>query len=166
MTYTIYRLENKIGCTNDIVTRAYNYHLSTEALQVLEVHDDIELASKREIELQLEYFGKRDSGLSYFDSVNSMTVEQRKQAGSKGGKIGGKIAGKLAKESGQLSSRGKLGGAIGGKIQGKANVESGHCRNNVILANNKVRTCPYCGKQGKSATFYRHRKACKLKHAI
>ena len=56
------------------------------SFQVLEVHDDIQIASKREIELQIEYGYGRDCLVPYNKSANLSTLE----GSSKGGKIGGK----------------------------------------------------------------------------
>jgi len=100
--YTIYHIEGvKIGCSKNPKHRVKVQGYS--AFQVLEVHEDIQIASKREIELQVEYGYGRDSNVPYTKSAilnKYATFESR----SKGGK---KNAG-----SGHISSLGKTSCAI------------------------------------------------------
>ena len=111
--------------------------------QVLEVHEDIKVASEREIELQIEYGYGRDTSVPYSKSATFGTYEGRSKAGKKNittghisnlGKINGPIQGKKNVKSGHLASistfesrgkGGKLVGKIWGPINGKKAVESG-----------------------------------------
>jgi hypothetical protein len=117
----------KIGCAKDHIERVseqgYNEYT------ILEIHDCIYEASKREIELQKQYGYPVDRKPYY------KCIEGRSKGGKIGGKkhvesghiqrlgkIHGKINGRKAVESGHIQRLGK----IQGKIQGKKNVESGH----------------------------------------
>lgn len=147
--YTIYHIEGvKIGCSNNPNHRVKEQGYSV--FQVLEVHEDIEVASNREIELQIEYGYGRDTRLSYSQIVNRPTRE--------GCIKGGKIVGKKNKENGHLSRIGK----IGGKIAGKKSIETGHMKKMFDITHiNK--TCPYCFKTILGRIYYRwHGDRCKL----
>ena len=168
--YYIYHVEGvKIGCSVNPKKRVKDQGYG--AFQVLEVHEDIEVASKREIELQLEYGYKKDN-LQYIQTINNPTYEGRSKAGkiagkkavesghwaslktpnhqSKAGKIGGKIGGKKAVESGQISNLGKIFGKINGSMNGK--------KSSAI-----ERTCSYCSKTIKGNSYFSyHGPRCKL----
>ena len=170
--YYIYHVEGvKIGCTKlnpKVRVKQQGY----SAFQVLEVHDDIYVASKRELELQIQYGYTKDV-IPYYMIVSRPTIE----GSIKGGKMSGKQFGKWAVESGHLASiatfesRSK-GGKIAGKIAGKKAVESGHLasirtRENSIkggkIAMAIEQTCPYCSKTMKGAIYFRfHGQKCKL----
>ena len=114
--YYIYEIPGvKIGCTNNVKRRIEKQQGYTN-YKVLEHHNDIMEASKREIELQRKYGYKVDT-VPYYKTLLSPTTEGCRKAGKK--------AGKTAVESGQLASIASLGG----KIQGKKNKESGHILN-------------------------------------
>jgi hypothetical protein len=151
--YTIYHIEGvKIGCSKNPKKRVKGQGYS--AFQVLEVHDDIEVASKREIELQLEYGYGRDCAVPYTKSATFATFESCSKAGKIGGKIGGKISGKMAADRGQLSRMGQIGGKIGGKLTGSINGKKS-CA--------VERTCPYCFKTVRGPSYFmRHGPRCKL----
>jgi hypothetical protein len=100
----------KIGCAKDHIQRVSEQGYSEYT--ILEIHDCIYEASKREIELQKQY-GYPVDRLPYYKCIEGR---------SKGGKIGGK----KNVESGHIQRLGKIRGKIRGKIQGKKNVESGH----------------------------------------
>ena len=138
------------------------------SFQVLEVHEDIDVASKREIELQLEYGYKKDN-LQYIQTINNPTYEGRSKAGKIAGKKAvesghwaslktpnhqskaGKIGGKKAVESGQLASIRTLEGSIQG---GKTAIKK---------VNSIERTCPYCSKTMNCGTYGRwHGQKCKF----
>jgi hypothetical protein len=148
--YTIYHIEGvKIGCSNNPKARVRAQGYSV--FQVLEVHEDIQVASKREIDLQLEYGYGRDCNAPYTKSAKFGTFEGR----SKAGKISGPIQGKKNVETGHLSRIGKIGG--------KKNVESGHISNLGKISMAKLRTCPYCSKTMKGSIYGRwHGPRCKL----
>ena len=63
--YYIYHIPNvKIGCTNNPKKRIVKDQGYSE-YEILETHDCLDTASDREIELQIQYFGKRDNCISY-----------------------------------------------------------------------------------------------------
>lgn len=116
--YTIYHIpaKSKIGCTEqepEIRVKAQGF----TDFEILEIHEDIYIASNREIELQKQYGYKVDT-IPYWKAIQAPTFESRSR--------GGKTSGKIAVESGQLASIASLAGKIGGKINGKKHVESGH----------------------------------------
>ena len=135
--YTIYHIEGvKIGCSVNPKARvkAQGYG----AFQVLEVHNDIQVASKREIELQIEYGYGRDNKSPYTKSATFGTFE--------GCSKGGKINGKKNVETGHLAFIRRVGCKIGGKTTGSIE-----------------RTCPWCFRTIKGSTYYRwHGDRCKF----
>jgi hypothetical protein len=138
--YTIYHIQGvKIGCSVNPKARVKEQGYS--AFQVLEVHDDIQVASKREIELQLEYGYGRDNK-PYTQTVSMSTFE----ASSKGGKKN--------VESGHMKTLHSIGGKIGGKIQGPI-------QGKINAA--KVQTCPWCFKTIKGLNYTKwHGDRCKF----
>jgi hypothetical protein len=160
-TYYIYHIPNfvrndgslgKIGCTAlSIQERAAQQ--GYDEVELLEEHTDIELASTREIELQLQYFGKRDNNVPYSNSynhrrkwtiadsskgANGLTYEQRSKGGTNSS---GKI--KKGQSIGTFETRSKGG----------------------INSTNIEHTCPHCGKQSKGPSMKRwHFDNCKHKH--
>ena len=112
------------------------------AFQVLEVHDDIQVASEREIELQIEYGYVVDRKV-YSKVISMPTLESRIK--------GGKIAGKIAVESGHLASiRTFESCSKGGKTA-------------IKKVNSIERTCPYCSKTMNCGTYGRwHGQKCKF----
>jgi hypothetical protein len=168
--YTIYHIEGvKIGCTKlnpKVRVKQQGYSV----FQVLEVHEDIQVASKRESDLQIQYGYTKDA-IPYYRMVNVPTHEGRSK--------GGKITGKKSVENGHMSRMGKIGGKINGPIQGKKNAESGQVGEagkiggkiggkitgpiNIKKVNNIERTCPYCSKTIKGPVYLRfHGQKCKL----
>jgi hypothetical protein len=70
--YTIYygikpNGEPKVGCDSNYPARAIKYELTN--YRILEEHEDIMIASYREVDLQIELIGKRDSNAYYFETV-------------------------------------------------------------------------------------------------
>jgi hypothetical protein len=152
--YTIYHIEGvKIGCSVNPKARVKEQGYG--AFQVLEVHEDIQIASKREIELQIEYGYGRDCTVPYTKSATFGTHEGRSKGGKITGKINGKIAGKMHVESGHLASIRSLensikGGKLGGKIAGKTSCAI-------------ERKCPWCFRIIKSPSYFRyHGDRCKF----
>ena len=98
--YTIYHIEGvKIGCSKNPKRRVKGQGYS--AFQVLEVHEDIDVASKREIELQIEYGYGRDCTVPYNKTIkiptskggiNSVNLNNKNNHFSKLGKISGPIS--------------------------------------------------------------------------
>jgi hypothetical protein len=81
--YTIYHIEGvKIGCSKNPKRRVKDQGYG--AFQVLEVHTDIQIASKRETELQLEYGYGRDNK-PYAQTVSMPTPASNSKGGKKGG---------------------------------------------------------------------------------
>ena len=67
--YTIYHIpeKNKVGCTENLQRRMKE--LKAIEFEILEVHNNRSEATKREIQLQLEMYGKRDCNLTYEESL-------------------------------------------------------------------------------------------------
>jgi hypothetical protein len=188
--YYIYHIKGvKIGCSKEPNRRVKNQRYTE--FEILEQYDNIEIASKREIELQIEYGYKKDNTL-YKQTISSPTFE----GCSKGGKIGGIIGAAKIKELGvgihsmtkeQRIELGKnsikklidwnknnpehlknlqvIGGKTQGKIQGNINKENGHMSRlgkQMTEYNNRVRICPYCGKESRGIGYNRwHGERCK-----
>ena len=132
--YTIYHIEGvKIGCSKNPKKRVKQQGYG--AFQVLEVHEDIQIASKRETELQIQYGYGKDCNTPYHISATKF---------------------------GTYEGRGK-GGAIGGKTTGQKNVASGHISNLGKINADKVQTCPWCFKTIKGLNYSRwHGDRCKF----
>jgi hypothetical protein len=95
--------EWKIGVDCNFPNRPYRQKLSN--VSILEEHDDISIASQREIDLQLEHFGKRDNFVTYETSIKSMELRRSrlsndllKAAQSKGGLATRKLTLKQAQD--------------------------------------------------------------------
>lgn len=71
----------KVGCSKYIKRRIRNTQYKT--IKLLEAHFDKKTASDREIELQLKYFGKRDSNKTYLQMLNSNQLKGEKVKTSK-----------------------------------------------------------------------------------
>jgi len=150
----------KIGCSTRPKIRVQEQGFTN--FVILEVHDDITLASQREVELQIEYGYGKDNNCSYKGSYQA-----RIEAGKKGGQAN--------KESGWISQL--------GYSQGKKNVENGnllkaaskagkivgsklskeHMSKMGKIGGNKKVTCPHCNKEGLARPMNRwHFNNCKL----
>ncbi len=136
--YYIYHIPGiKIGVSSEpekrVKAQGYN------SFEILEQHEDINIVSKREKELQRQY-GYRVDRPDY-----SASIELRK-AGSKSTSIAKVNAARENVKKATIAA--VLAGAPG--KAGKANAE-------------KHRECPHCGKQGKGPTMFRyHFNNCKL----
>jgi hypothetical protein len=102
MKYTIYygikpNGEPKVGCDSNYPNRALQTELTD--YRILESHDDVYIASYREVDLQLELIGKRDSNSYYYQTLEHAVKGRQKnrEAGNiaKMGRDFGKINGKL-----------------------------------------------------------------------
>ena len=71
---------NKIGVSNNLKVRMRK-HKWTGSYEILEEHDCIYKVSDREVELQIEYYGKRDNNLLYWQTVKAITPEGRRKGG-------------------------------------------------------------------------------------
>ena len=110
--YYIYHIPGvKIGCTKDIVARFRHYDYSD--YEILEKHNDIKLASKREIELQKEYGYKIDT-VPYWKVIE--TYHPTKEGRIKNGKLASsrysKQNGLNAVKSGQWDTIKHLGSEV------------------------------------------------------
>ena len=146
MIYHIYHIPEKpkIGLSKYPKSRVRSQGYSN--YEILESHNDIEVASHREIELQKEYGYLVDTSLYYKSVRNNLTQEARINGGrnsniSEYSSKGGKIGGTTNKESGHMS---RLGSSWKGKKQ-------------------KIITCPHCNKSGGNAMKRWHFDNCKNK---
>ena len=158
MYYIYHILGIKIGCTKTINKRIKNQGFVEYV--ILETHTDIDIASKREIELQQEY-GYRVETRSYKETIpmGSINTLKKIEASKKNGlKI---------KESGRLKDISKLGGLKQGPIQGQKNKENGHMSNLgkvMVEFNNRNQICPYCGIESRGIGYSRwHGNNCNKK---
>jgi hypothetical protein len=158
MYYIYHIIGKKIGCSKN-PNRRVNQQGYTE-FEILEQHEDIDIASKRELELQQQYEYKIDNTL-YKQTVSSPTIEGVK----KGGQNAGKINGNKLKEEGKLKKWWSEGGKKQGPIQGNINKENGHMSRlgkQMTEYNNRIQICPYCGKESRGVGYIRwHGERCK-----
>jgi hypothetical protein len=127
----------KIGCAQDHIERVSEQGYSEYT--ILEIHDCIYEASKREIELQKQY-GYPVDRIPYYQSI-----ERRSKGGKIGSRKGGRKGGLKNVETGHIQRLGKIHGKIvgtkwgkiNGSIQGKKCVENGHMDKIRIMAAEK-----------------------------
>ena len=146
--YYIYHIPGiKIGCTTNPKQRVEKRQ-GYAKYEILETHTDINIASKREIELQQEYGYKIDAtpySQSYqWARSGNPSVEPMIKAGKEW----------LKNNKDKHAHFAKLGGLKQGPITAKKNVESGHISNLGKINCNKIHTCPHCGKVGKSSGMF------------
>ena len=164
--YTVYygikpNGEPKVGCDINYPNRAISIGLTD--FRILEQYEDIMIASYREVDLQMELIGKRDSHSYYYEMFTkghkggestSQLIEQglydptlnlTNEGRSKGGtKVGMKNV-----ETGQLKSIASLGGKAVGSKNGKK-------------SQSIERTCPHCNTIIKGPLYFRwHGDNCK-----
>jgi len=138
--YYIYEIPGvKIGCTKEINERQRHQKDKGEMI-ILEEHEDIYVASAREIELQKEH-GYHVDAKPYWQIINMPTKESRSS-----------------------------GGRISGPINGRKNVENGNLgRARAIMHSSpnapyrQKRECPYCGIIKNPGAIASH---IKFKHKI
>lgn len=142
MAYTIYHIPGiKIGCSSEPENRVSKQGFTD--YEVLEVHEDIYVASDREIELQKQY-GYRVDNIPYYKSYNRLLMAGTFETRSTGGRNGGNTN----IESGHLES---LRTKNHQSNAGKASVS-------------KLRICPHCGSHGRGIGYNRnHGNNCKKK---
>lgn len=135
--YYIYHIPGiKIGCSDNpkrrVKAQKYDYY------EILETHTDIIIASKREIELQMQYGYTVDKGSNVY-SVKFF---------SKMGKTGGKKntpAQQKAREQNRKKSKSRFNSKIQSELGKKA-----------FKAQNVELICPHCSKVGIGRVMYRH----------
>lgn len=155
--YYIYHIPGvKIGCSTQpklrVEKQGYN------SFEILETHNDIFIASEREIQLQKQYGYKVDTK-PYFETIKIAP-------------IGGKACIKNRKNNKEQWKKSLLnwqiaGGLKQGSIQGKKNAESGHISalgKKMVEFNNRIRTCPHCNTITRGIGYARwHGDKCKNK---
>ena len=99
--YYIYHIpeRNKIGLTENLKVRMKKQKW-TGPYEILEEHTCEFKASDREVELQIEYYGKRDSNALYWQTLKVLSAEGRAKGGS--------TQGRRNVESGHAARLGKL----------------------------------------------------------
>lgn len=159
--YTIYHIPGvKIGCTNNPEKRIKEQ--GYESYEILEEHNDIIIASNREIALQKEY-GYSVDWIPYYKTINAPTKESRIRGGKTAGKKNGPLAAIHGSGFNTIEFRSK-GGKVGGKIAGRMAVESGVALISLKIANSRERICPYCNKNIKGPNYFKwHGDKCKAK---
>ena len=145
--YYIYHIYGiKIGCSSEPEKRI-NDQGFTE-YEILEVHEDIHIASEREIELQKEYGYKVDKSPYWLSVENRYKFDgsQRTYSFTQANRSkGGKTSGKITAESGRLHTPERQ------SENGKKSAS-------------KIRTCPHCNKTAKHSQLARwHFDNCKKK---
>lgn len=108
--YYIYHIEGvKIGCSKNPERRVKEQHATNWS--ILETHDDINTASKRELELQKQY-GYRVDDADYANMINAQRIGSKIGNSKKYRKISAATQSKTMKErglqKGERNSRAKL----------------------------------------------------------
>jgi len=140
--YYIYHIPGeKIGCTKNYPARPAS---QSDNYELLEIHEDIENASNRELELQAEYGYKVDDN-DYKSSTNN------------GLGYGGGIGRIFTKE--ECSRAGKIAAASRPtKVMRKMQSAGGKKSTSIL------RTCPHCNDTIKGPFYFRaHGNRCKHK---
>jgi hypothetical protein len=149
MVYSIYHIPGiKIGCSKRVQQRVKEQGYTQ--FEILETHSDIDIASKREIELQKQYGYEEKftrvryshtAKMGYISGANNVKSGHiytitNKEAQSRGGRIGIK----------NVKIEDKIKGA---KIAGN-------------ITANKIHNCPHCNKNIKGRVYFRwHGENCK-----
>lgn len=164
MKYKIYHIKDvKIGCSINPKQRVKKQGYTE--YEILEVYEDISIASKREIELQKQYGYTVDCTM-YSQTISSPNIDGIKKGGQNGALKKWQLENpdeykKIQKEAA------RLGGLSQGKILAKKNVDSGWISNlgkTMAEKNNKLQTCPYCNITTRGAGYSRwHGEKCKSK---
>jgi hypothetical protein len=166
MKYCIYHIPNiKIGCSINPERRVKSQGFSE--FEILGEFDNIEDASKAEIEYQKK-FGYKIDNTKYSQTINIPTKEGLQKAGE-GFKTYWKELQINNKE--EYSRRVKIflsaGGKKQGKIQGQKNKESGlisQLGKKMCEINNMEQTCPHCNITAKGVGYHRwHGDKCRKK---
>ena len=114
--YYIYHIpqRNKIGVTENLKARMKK-HKWTGPYEILEEHTCKFKVSDREVELQIEYYGKRDSNVLYWQTLKVISEDGRVKGGTK--------QGARNVESGYLQSIASSGGKAAAKKRRKLTYE-------------------------------------------
>ena len=161
--YTVYygikpNGEPKVGADHSYPSRAIRQNLTD--YRILEQHEDLDTASIREIELQIELIGKRDCGRSYKDIVEmNKSIESRINLSNQ--MQGNTIwVGKTHKEE----TKKKIGNSRKGKEAKHPNQIEARKLHQPKLVEGSLRriTCPHCGKDANTGNYSRwHGDNCK-----
>ena len=159
--YYIYHIKGiKIGCSkfpkNRVKKQGY------DNFEILEQYENIDIASKREIELQMQYGYIKDCTL-YNQTISAPT----KEGMIKGGKTAGNKPENIIRFKEIQKKYAHLGGSKQGPIQAKINKENGHMSRlgkKMTEYNNRSQICPYCGIESRGIGYVRwHGENCKKK---
>jgi len=152
----------KVGCSTNPKKRTKDQGFNS--YEILECHEDIKIASEREIYFQEKFGYGRDNNSDYENSYKA-----RIEAGKIGGKANkesgwitqlGFTQGKLNKENGTLLKAARLGGKVTG-----SNLSKEYLANLGKIGGNKKVTCPHCNKEGLARPMHRwHFNNCKYKN--
>jgi hypothetical protein len=157
MYYIYHIIGVKIGCSKNPQRRVKQQGYTE--FEILEQHEDINVASEREKELQKQYEYRVD-GPDYKQSYEFFT-----KAGFNARSKGGKNSGIKQRDNGNLKKWWSEGGKTQGLIQGNINKENGHMSNlgkQMTEYNNRIQICPYCGKESRGIGYSRwHGERCK-----
>jgi hypothetical protein len=154
--YYIYEIPGiKIGCVKqDQWDRRQYAQRDKGQMIILEEHEDIYVASNRELSLQKEKGYKVDKYPYWkFVGLYTPTVEDCRKGGSIGGKKG------IQKMTFEQKSR---GGKKGGKNQPREVKQSNGKRLAAVINARKVK-CPYCDLISQPGAIGKHKKTCKSK---
>jgi len=164
--YYIYHIPGvKIGCSTNPNRRVFQQYKGND-WEILETHNDINIASKREIELQKQY-GYNVDNTSYkqsYDFAKAGRLSHTKESYKKWNE--GSL--KWKKENPEKAREiAVLGGKKTGPKIAKRNVESGWISNlgkEMAEKNNQIQTCPYCNIVARGVGYHRwHGDNCKKK---
>lgn len=162
MIFKIYHIPGvKIGCSTNPEDRVKRFGYTD--FEILEEHEDIYIASDREIQLQEQYGYGRDNTLPYYKTVRMASL---------GGLAQGHILGSKNVESGHwqnVKSKGwkskehQLKTSTLGGLANKG-IPKPHAKETMLKLANIESTCPHCNKTVKGGNYYRwHGENCKNK---
>jgi hypothetical protein len=158
--YYIYHIAGvKIGCSKNPKQRVKKQGFTEYT--ILEQHEDINVVSIREIELQKEYGYTIDNTL-YSQTVSSPTIEGTQKGGQNGALKKWQLENPELYEEIQKKAQ-YLGGKARGSIQGNINKENGHMSNlgnKMVVYNNRTQECFYCGMITRGVGVHKHKTKC------
>lgn len=161
MYYIYHIIGKKIGCSKNPKRRVKQQGFTE--FEILEQHEDINIASERELELQKQ-FGYKVDNTFYKQTISSPTLEGIKKGGQNG------VLKKWMEENPEEFKKNqriaaKLGGLKQGPIISKINKENGHMSQlgkKMTEYNNRVQICPHCGIESRGVGYIRwHGNNCK-----
>lgn len=162
--YTLYHIPKRKewGCTKNLTKRLKGLTYTIHDVVDVIYENDLDKAADLEAKLNIEYGYGWNSSRDYRRQVERAYKSNETQSIKKllASSKQGKITGKMMKESGHLKRIAILGGiSTTSKPEWKqTSAIGGHTQSQ------KIHTCPYCGKEGKSNGMYKHHfNNCKLK---